>query len=284
MPGVRYIGAESRGPKASVRSLAANVLSTAAIFAASFAPSSLLAHPLYLFGHVGAAPVIMTVERDGDALTGWYFYSDVGKELRLKGSIDASGAFTLEESVDAKTTGEFRGQLAGSRWSGQWRKPDGGTPLAFTANETTETFASSADKIQCSSTHKDKEFGWTYSYALKLGLLRGKVTRFSASTSESSATDGDQGCFYELENFKPAASDAGLLLRARDEDDPLSADSQRCSIRIVGDADYLLVEVGDATQSNDDCRYSGDRAFCSPRSFPADMIVNRKAGTCRPVQ
>ena len=89
----------------------------------------------------------MTIERDGDALSGWYFYSEVGKELKLTGSIDASGAFTLEESLDAKKTGEFRGQLAGTRWSGQWRRPEGGAPLPFTAAQTTETFASSADQI-----------------------------------------------------------------------------------------------------------------------------------------
>jgi hypothetical protein len=72
-------------------------------------------------------------------------------------------------------------------------------------------------------------------------------------------------------------------LKAKDEDQPPTADSQRCTIRIVGDADALYVQFGDWTEQNNDCRFSGDRAFCSPRSWPADMIVNRRTKSCRTV-
>ena len=248
-----------------MRTRARTFFATLAVIA-SAVPISLQAHPLYLFGNIGAAPVIMMVQRDGNSLSGWYFYSKLRKELQLKGSVDAAGAFTLNETLDAKKTGTFHGQMTGARWTGEWQKPDGGTSTTFQANETTETFASSADQIQCSSSHKDKEFGWTYVYALKLGLLHGKVTKLSTSTSESSPTDGQQGCFYDLENFKPVASNAGLLLAANDQDDPPTADSQLCTIRIVGDANYLLVQIGDPAQGNNDCRTVNDRAFCSPRS------------------
>lgn len=130
-----------------MRKTVVKFLAAIAVLASSIAAASLQAQPLYLFGHVGAAPVIMTIERDGNSLSGWYFYSDVGKELRLKGSIDGAGAFTLEELLDAKKTGAFAGKLTGSHWSGQWQKPEGGTAVTFAADETTESFASSSEQI-----------------------------------------------------------------------------------------------------------------------------------------
>ena len=105
-----------------------------------------------------------------------------------------------------------------------------------------------------------------------------------ASTAASSKQDGEQGCFYSLADFSRAPSDVGLLLKAKDEDEPLDADSQRCTIHVVGDADHLFVQFGNPGEKNDDCRYSGTTAFCSPRSWPADFIVDRRTKSCKPIE
>lgn len=51
-----------------------------------------------------------------------------------------------------------------------------------------------------------------------------------------------------------------------------------------GAGDYLDAKIGDSGQDGNDC-HGGDAAmYCSPRSFRADMIFDRKVSTCRPVE
>ncbi len=252
------------------------------VVAALLFPATLSAHPLYLFGQIGKSNVMATLDRDGDALSGWYAYLDIGKELRLSGRIDATGGFQLDETVESKKTGRLQGKIDGGHWTGEWRKPDGGSPLPFTLNESRDTLAAVSGAFRCSSTRRDRD-GWTYEYSLQLDLAKGAVKALDAGLSESSKQDGRQGCFYALGDFAKVPTDVGVLLKAKDEDDPLTEDSQRCTIRIVGDADHLFVQFGDLTQKNDDCRFSGTTAFCSPRSWMADVIVDRKTKRCRTV-
>jgi hypothetical protein len=252
------------------------------LVAALLFPATLSAHPLYLFGQIGKSNVMATLTRDGDALSGWYTYLDIGKELRLAGRIDATGDFQLDETVDAKKTGRLQGKIDGGHWTGEWRKPDGGSPLPFTLSESRDTLGAVSDEFRCSSKRRDKD-GWTYDHSLKLDLAKGAVKALDAGLSESSKQDGQQGCFYSLGDFAKVPTDVGVLLKAKDEDDPLTEDSQRCTIRIVGDADTLFVQFGDLTEKNNDCRFSGTTAFCSPRSWMADIIVNRRTKGCKSV-
>lgn len=253
-----------------------------AFVVASLFPATLSAHPLYLFGQIGKSAVLAMVNRDGNALTGWYLYLDIGKQLRLSGQIDATGDFQLDETVDSKKTGRLQGKMEGGHWTGEWRRPDGGSPLGFALNESRDTLAAVSGQFRCSTKKLDKG-GWTYAHSLKLDLERGAVKALEAGLSESSKQDGEQGCFYSLGDFSQVPADVGALLKAKDEDQPLTEESQRCTIRIVGDADTLFLQFGDMTEKNNDCRYSGATAFCSPRSWMADIIVNRKTKSCKSV-
>ena len=85
----------------------------AVLLAAMVLPATLHARPVYLFGEIGKSSVLAVVDREGNALSGWYLYSAVGKELQLSGQSDASGAFHLDESVDAHKTGVFEGKFDG---------------------------------------------------------------------------------------------------------------------------------------------------------------------------
>jgi hypothetical protein len=94
----------------------------------------------------------MTVTRDGDRLTGTYFYPKVGKNINLAGTVDKDGNVELKESDESgKDTGVFKGKWkpatdspdpALNEIEGKWSKPDGTKetafqvfqqPLAFTA-------------------------------------------------------------------------------------------------------------------------------------------------------
>ncbi len=83
-------------------------------------------------GSVGSAKVEMSVKRDGDNLSGSYYYRRSGNanKLTLKGTIAADGSFTMQEADAAgKQTGEFKGKWKedandpGAVLDGNWLKP-----------------------------------------------------------------------------------------------------------------------------------------------------------------
>src|SRR5262245_39003936 len=91
----------------------------------------------YLRGTIGDLELQMKLVRDGDKLSGWYFYQKVGKKLDLKGSIDKEGHFLLDEFDGEKHTGVFKGLWTVSADSGElgiagdWSTPDGQRTIKF---------------------------------------------------------------------------------------------------------------------------------------------------------
>jgi len=83
----------------------------------------------------------MTLLRDGERLTGSYFYPKVGKNIALSGAIDKDGNVSLNESDDGgKQTGVFKGKWKAATDSpdptlneidGKWSRPDGSKETAF---------------------------------------------------------------------------------------------------------------------------------------------------------
>ncbi len=109
----------------------------------------------YFRGTIGNNLAIeMTLTRDGDRLTGTYFYPKVGKNINLTGTVDKDGNVELKESDESgKDTGVFKGKWkpatdspdpALNEIEGKWSRPDGTKetafqvfqqPIAFTAAE-----------------------------------------------------------------------------------------------------------------------------------------------------
>jgi hypothetical protein len=85
--------------------------------------------------------VRVTLTRDAATLAGQYSYVHVADSLlKLTGTIDDHGAFSLDESDSGKKTGQFKGTLSEDatgllQIAGTWSKPDGAKPLAFTLPE-----------------------------------------------------------------------------------------------------------------------------------------------------
>jgi len=86
-------------------------------------------------------PIEMILTRDGDRLTGTYFYPKVGKNINLVGTIDKGGSVELKESDESgKDTGIFKGKWKPAIDSpdpglneieGKWSKPDGSKETPF---------------------------------------------------------------------------------------------------------------------------------------------------------
>lgn len=241
------------------------------------------AHPLYLAGTVGSAPVLLMMERNEAALSGWYLYLRQGKQIRLEGKVSAEGAFTLDEFSGPKSqkTGQFEGRIEQGRWTGIWRKPGQQTTLPLRLNETTDVLSSLSGRFTCATKKIDREFGYTYRHILKLEVSRGAVKAFDAQRSAAGPQGEDHACSIALGDLSQASSDAGILLQTRGSS---SGAGPRCTVRIVGAGDYLYVQMGDWTESGNDCRGDDEAMYCSLRSFWTGMIVNRKTRACVSVE
>lgn len=104
------------------------VLAGEAVAARSQHPGGML-----FSGSIGNARIEMELRRDGENLTGSYYYRKSGSanRLTLKGTIKADGSFTMREMDAAgKQTGEFKGKWKeaeanenGGSLEGEWLKP-----------------------------------------------------------------------------------------------------------------------------------------------------------------
>ena len=79
----------------------------------------------------------MTLVRDGDQITGTYFYPRVGKNIDLKGSITKDGDVSLRESDGSgNESGVFKGKWSSNamglaQMTGKWSRPDGSKETDF---------------------------------------------------------------------------------------------------------------------------------------------------------
>lgn len=109
--------------------------------AAPAVPAAGRAAPFHLrfHGSIGTTSTVrMELAREGDRLTGTYYYEKVGKDIALAGTVRDDGTAELEETVGGKPTVTFRGRLAERSappsllaFEGTWSRPDGGRNLPF---------------------------------------------------------------------------------------------------------------------------------------------------------
>jgi hypothetical protein len=85
----------------------------------------------------GKLPVRLTLAKNGQQLTGAYVYTKVGKPLKLQGTVNGEGEFTLDEfDAAGQKTGGFKGEFTGpTRMEGSWSGPKTKEPLHFFAYE-----------------------------------------------------------------------------------------------------------------------------------------------------
>jgi hypothetical protein len=135
----------------------------------------------------------MTLNRDGENLTGTYLYARTGKDIQLKGAIDQGGALTLNESdSEGKPTGTFKGkwgndtgqspELGLATIEGKWSKPDGSKETKFNLTEQPVRFSSMARLVpkQISETKKGQ-----YTIAAEYPQITGGDARFDKFNQEA---------------------------------------------------------------------------------------------------
>ena len=123
-------------------------------------------------GSIGnAVDLQMKLVREGEQLTGNYFYQKVGTKIDLRGSIDKDGNVTLEEFDPAgKQTGVFKGVWKqggdGSvEIKGDWTKPNSEKKTAFSLLQEPIEFSNGAEIIAKSIREKNKKLKYEVSAA-----------------------------------------------------------------------------------------------------------------------
>jgi uncharacterized protein DUF3298 len=110
----------------------------------------------------------MKLMRNGDQLTGSYFYQKVGTRINLKGSVDKDGNLTLDEfDPTGKQTGMFKGLWTVDKedglitLAGNWSKPAGekgdDKKTAFSVHEEPINFSGDVDIVARSVKENNKK-------------------------------------------------------------------------------------------------------------------------------
>lgn len=109
----------------------------------------------YFRGSIGSALGLqMKLRREGEKLSGSYFYQKVGTRIDLNGTIDNDGNLTLEEfDASGKQTGVFRGLWKTDNEdglisiAGNWTKPAGDKKTAFSLHQEPIEFSSQIEIV-----------------------------------------------------------------------------------------------------------------------------------------
>lgn len=94
-----------------------------------------------IYVDAGASSFVMKLKKEGDNLTGSYYYLKTRKDISLKGTIDKQNKIKLEETSDGKVTGTFTGGWKDTdtdpvvKLEGVWKKPGSDEEWSFYATE-----------------------------------------------------------------------------------------------------------------------------------------------------
>jgi len=173
----------------------------------------------YFFrGTIANLSIEMQLLRDGERLTGNYFYPRIGKSISLTGTVDKDNNVTLTEADDAgKQTGVFKG-----RWQtavdspdpsiyeieGKWSKPDGSKQTEF--NVTQQPYQFTGEVKVTAKVIKEANKQKLYSLNAEYPQIEGD-SRFDGFNKEARALiNKDVAAFKSAETSDEAADSGGL--------------------------------------------------------------------------
>src|SRR2546427_3443807 len=140
-------------------------------------------------GSIGSSNGLqMKLIRDGDRLTGTYFYQKIGAKIDLKGTIDKDGSVTLEEfDPSGQQTGVFKGlwktdaEDGLASIAGNWSKPGGEKKTAFSLHEEPIQFSGATDIVakQIKESNKKLNYKIDIEYPEVTGTLDNRFAKFN---------------------------------------------------------------------------------------------------------
>jgi hypothetical protein len=173
----------------------------------------------YFFrGNIANLSIEMQLLRDGEHLSGTYFYPKVGKNISLSGTVDKDNNVTLNESDETgKQTGTFKGKWQTASDSpdpsifeieGKWSKPDGSKPTEFMVTQ--QPYEFTANVQVNAKIIKDANKQKLYSVTAEYPQIEGD-SRFDGFNREARAlVTKDTGAFKAGETSADANEVTGL--------------------------------------------------------------------------
>jgi hypothetical protein len=118
----------------------------------------------FFSGSIGnALDLQMKLAREGDKLTGSYFYQKVGTKIDLRGSVDKDGNLSLDEfDSTGKQTGVFKGIWKQNSdgvidIAGNWTKPNSDKKTAFSLHQEPIEFSNGVEIVPRQIKEKNKK-------------------------------------------------------------------------------------------------------------------------------
>lgn len=131
-------------------------------------------------GSIGSALGLqMKLVREGEKLTGSYFYQKIGKKIEVRGTIDKDGNVTLEEfDANGKQTGVFKGvwkqdENGAIEIAGSWTKPNSDKKAAFSLHQEPIEFSHGVEIVPRQIKEKNKKL--RYEIDVEYPQLTGSV-------------------------------------------------------------------------------------------------------------
>lgn len=101
----------------------------------------------------GKYEIAMSLSRNGEKMSGSYFYTTRNAPISLTGTIDETGNIVLDEFTGSKQTGKFEGKMiSANEMSGLWSQPNGEKPMPFVLKESSEYIRAATPRLVPSST------------------------------------------------------------------------------------------------------------------------------------
>ena len=172
----------------------------------------------YFFrGTIANLSIEMQLVRDGENLSGSYFYPKVGKNISLSGTVDKDNNVTLNEADETgKQTGMFKGKWQTASDSpdpsiyeieGKWSKPDGSKPTEFIVTQQPYEFTGNVQVT--AKTIKDANKQKLYAITAEYPQIDGD-SRFAGFNREARAlVTKDTGAFKAGETSEDASDLSG---------------------------------------------------------------------------
>lgn len=184
----------------------------------------------------------MALVRDGNLLTGTYFYPKVGKNIALTGTVDKDGNVELKETDESgKDTGVFKGKWKPATDSpdpglnqieGKWSKPDGSKETAFQVSQQPIEFTAAvrvAPKV-IKETNKEKHYTVEAEYPQiegdprfdnfnreARGLITKDVAAFKTAETAETAEESERGSVL-ADEAQESSLDIGYEIRYATDD------------------------------------------------------------------
>ena len=118
-------------------------------------------------GSIGSALGLqMKLVREGENLSGSYFYQKVGKKIDVRGAVDKDGNVNLEEfDSNGKQTGVFKGvwkqdENGAIEIAGNWTKPNSDKKAAFSLHEEPIEFSHGVEIVAKQIREKNKKLNY----------------------------------------------------------------------------------------------------------------------------